>query len=664
MHSYLESKGIEMWPVPNMNIRTSCFFHEDDHEAKDGKLYIKIDPDAEIPGLFVCFVCGEKGSLNKIKHHFGDPVDSESARKAKSIPIQDAAAEYYHRALVGTEEGGSDPVALDYLLQKRGLSLETVKKFKLGIATGDLMNHLLLRGFHKENIEYTGLVWDSGKDFFEKGTITIPYFDQGNCVQIRGRVDNDRAKYKTPPRQPKLLYNTDVLLESDEIFLTEGELDALVLQELGFHAVSVPGANQFTNEWAAFFQETRKVYVIFDNDRSKVGLDGAQKAATALGARARVVELPRHEAAVKVDVSQFIVDQGHTREDILELLKRSSSSVLVGVADAFEKWLQREGNPDLSGFSSGLARLDEVIKPGFLRGQVAIWLARTGTGKSVTMINLMQRMIKSNPELKVLFISLEQTSNEWFDRARRIHGFYNTYLNYDEINLETIEFYKRNLMIVDKNKLNIDELRSCVWQAEDELGSKIDMVIVDYLGYWARAFKGTPYERTSDAVMALKEVAKDTDVFIQSPHQVNRGSKAGSSIEVSDARDAGTVEETADFLFSIGSEDYDPGQTVANQSGLTTIKILKSRHGGRNIEIQTQFCPISLVHVPLVDNLYGPEFLERALKEREIYKKGEHDFEDIFRRHAEGDYSTLVYSSSRIGYSLPPALPPNSGFRP
>ncbi len=637
--SYLESKELDLYPAPNMNVRTTCMFHDSDRDAKEGSLYIKTDPDAEVPGLFFCHVCESKGSLNKIKRHFGDSVDTESAIKARKIPVQTAAAAYYYDRLT------LDTDSLSYLTNDRGLSVETIERFQFGVATGDLMDYLMMKGFNKDDILSTGLVWEnSGKDFFEPGTIIIPYFDQGNCVQLRGRSrTGDRNKYRTPVGQPKLLFNTDTILEADEIILTEGEFDACVLEDMGFNAVGVPGARQFIAEWAPFFNDIRKVFIAFDNERGGHGADGAEAVATLLGAKARIIEIPKHEAAVKIDISQYIVDQGHTKEDFNELLRRSGTGMLVTVREAFEKWLDREGNPNLTGLKLGLDHLDAVIAPGGLAGQVMVWLARTGTGKTVTMINLMQRMIKINPEIRILFVSLEQTSNEWFERARRIHGFYNPYLKYEEINEQTISYYEKNLLVIEKNRVNVEELQRCIFDAEDYFAHKIDLVVVDYLGYWARAFKGEPYVRTSDAIMALKEIAKNSDLFIMTPHQVNRGSKPGTPIGTNDARDSGAVEETADFLFSIGSDDYAPGMTKDQATGKYEIKILKSRHGGLNTQIDLQWCPVSLAYVPLADTLYGPEVLERALKEHAGHKYGENNYESMFKRHAEGDYDKWVY---------------------
>ena len=379
IEEYLESKDLELYPAPNLNVRTTCFFHGEEGKASEGRLYIKVDDEAEVKGLFFCHVCEETGSLNKIKRHFGDPLDGGSVPSARRIPIMNEAAAFYHGAL--------DQQTLKYLTDVRGLSPEIIMRFRLGRANGSLLEHLLSLEFAVEDIRATGLVRSDNKDFFEEGVLTIPYFDQGSCVQIRGRdLNATKNKYKTPTGQKPLLYNTDTLLHADDVIITEGEFDAMVLEDAGFNAIGAPGTRTFKPEFARFFEDINKVYVCFDTDRpdrkgNKAGQEGAEKTATALGGKARIVELPLLGDDDEIDVSDYFVKHGKTADDFRQLLRQASSGILVTVRDAFEAWLDREGNPDLQGFKLGYEKLDSIIAPGLLPGQLAVFLARTGTGK-------------------------------------------------------------------------------------------------------------------------------------------------------------------------------------------------------------------------------------------------------------------------------------------
>lgn len=645
--AYLESKDIELYPASNGNVRTLCFWHGEEGEAKNGRLYIKADQEDESNGLFFCHVCEARGTFNKIRHHFGDSPDSDRIPQSKKLRILSEAAEYYHENLVKKIDDGYEVVnqeVWDYLTgPTRGLSPEAIMRFKLGVATGQLNDFLLLNEHAREDISATGLVWNTGKDFFERGTVTIPYFVQGTCAQIRGRdLKASKSKYRTPQGQNPMPYNLDALITSSEVIITEGEFDAMLLDDLGFVTVGIPGARAFQEEWARAFADVRKAFICFDNDEAQhTGKEGAEKVASYLGGKARIVELPDPPMGKKkTDITDYFLDMGYKVEDFEVLLRKASSGQLVSVLDAYEMWTAREGDPTIKGLSLGIEQIDTPIRPGLLPGQVLVMLARTGTGKTLIAINVMQRIVKMNPGARILFVSLEQTRNEWFERARRIHGFYNPQLvPGHDLEMSTVDFYKNNLYMIDKNRLSPEDLRTNIRQAEDELAGELDLVVVDYLGYWARAFKGEPYVRTSEAIMTIKEIAKDMQVPIYAPHQVNRGSEPGKRINLNDARESGVIEETADFAFSLLNQMHNPGIEREEATGQVWLEILKSRHGGVGVEAQLQFAPVSLAMVPVPDLVYGNAELIRAKDELQWWKKGTFDYEEVLEKHRSGDRS-------------------------
>jgi archaellum biogenesis ATPase FlaH len=655
--AYLEAKGIELHPASAGNVRTTCWWHGEEGEAKTGRLYIQADPEHAAWGQWFCHVCEEKGTFNRIKHHFGDAPDKDRIPQGNRLRVLSAAAQYYHEQLVTTEEVDGELTlkihnddVWNYLTQKRGLSTDAILRFKIGVADYKLNEFLMLNEYKREDVAATGLVWDTGKDFFQAGSITIPYFVQGVCAQIRCRDQEAvKNKYKTPPGQDPIPFNVDVVLEDNLSFvvLTEGEFDAMLLEDLGYNAIGIPGANAFKEDWVRAFADIRKVFICFDTDAlnshgHRPGQQGAEKIAGWLGGKARIVTLPDPPLGEKkVDVTDYFIEYGYKTEDFDQLIRKASSGQLVSVMDAFEMWTEREGNQGLTGVELGIDRLDTAIRPGILPGQVMVMLARTGSGKTITAINIMQRMIKMEPErTKILFVSLEQTQNEWFERARRIHGFYNPHLIPGrDLEMSTVDFYKDNFMMMDKNRVSPESLRSNIRQAEDELEGELSMVVVDYLGYWARAFKGEPYVRTSEAIMTMKEIAKEMAVPIYAPHQVNRGSEPGKAIKLNDARESGVIEETADFALSLLNDMNNPGVNPKEATGEIRLEFLKSRHGGVGVSAELRFAPVSLALVPMHDTVYGDEELRRAQDELLLWKRNHFDYTEVLRRHREGDRS-------------------------
>jgi len=253
------------------------------------------------------------------------------------------------------------------------------------------------------------------------------------------------------------------------------------------------------------------------------------------------------------------------------------------------------------------------------------------THNTVFLINTFYRMWRKEPNRKVLFLSLEQTRSEWFDRARKIYRFYNL----EATDRDALNFYDGKIMIVDKNRVTEEELFSSIEQFEYELGCKPDLVAIDYLGYWARSYKGEPYERTSSAIMALKAIAKDLRVAILTPHQVSRGVKFGEEPEADAARDSGAVEETSDFLLSLWTPDQRKGRDISERTGEFNMRISKSRHGGSGLVVHLQFAPLSLAILPIGDALVGRAKDEFAMALRRD------TFEEAISRHLTGNRNLI-----------------------
>lgn len=597
----------------------------------DGRLYVNINPDADPLGLFKCHRCGESGGLNKLRKHFGDPMlrdEDEVYRKPatndRSMEIMKLAAEYYHDRLSNDKYKH----AYQFLRVKRGLEPQTIKAHKLGYSDGTACNMLVNRGYSHEELIESGIMDKSGRDAF-RNMITIPYHLNGNVVDIRGK--DIAGKYKTLAGHGIRPFNIDSVAGETTVIICEGEFDSLIAEQLGYASVGIAGSTNWQDVWNPYLSNVKKAYLVFDTD--KAGVDGAVKTAEQIGPKARIAELPEEEGVPNgFDLSDWIVKFGHLKEEFDMLLAEARGGILVTAEEAYQDWLENEGNPDRTGLKFGLDHLDEVITPGFLPGQVMIILAKTGAGKTISGLNMFHRMIAMKPDLKILFVSLEQTRSEWFERAWRINRFYDLEPDKRQAQMNALDMWRNNIMMTDKNRVTEEEFRASLEDYADHMGQMPDLVFVDYLGYWSRSYKGDAYERTSAAVMALKGIAKEYRIPIMSPHQVNRGNQAGTEVGISDARDSGAVEETADFLLSLASMDQ---KNIQNnqRTGEVQLKILKSRHGGVGTSVKMIFAPQSLAMVPRNETVG----MQRAMAEVSATSMGE-GYDQVFARHLEQRY--------------------------
>lgn len=219
------------------------------------------------------------------------------------------------------------------------------------------------------------------------------------------------------------------------------------------------------------------------------------------------------------------------------------------------------------------------------------------TGKTVFLSNVVHNC-RSH---RTLMLSLELTAAEVYEQLHRIHFYWNPTCSREQM----LTDYDR-LRIVDQNRLTRGDLATLVHEYAEELGAPPELLIVDYLGYYARGFKGgaSAYERLSDAVMELKAVAKEHNLAIIAPHQVNRTAEDGKPLDADDARDSGVIEETGDFVLGLfrPSQVKNPdGTLVEDVTGAFNVQLLKSRHGGKGRVFNLRFSNMSLVIVDAVD---------------------------------------------------------------
>lgn len=607
--TYLSSKGHTPRHIGSTQANYACWFHGEDPQDR-GRLYFNISSDA---GFYFCQVCQEKGNYVTLMRHFGDePFEKEDDETAhyKHLILQ-VAAEYYHNNL-GVEQ-------INWL-KGRGLTVDTIKRHQIGWANdgwdNPLLKLLMDRGFERKHMVASGLialkreqtadnelVLDADRkpyDFF-RGTITLPYHSSGSVVQIRGRkLDPDaQQKYLTPPNQAARLFNVDALWQADRVVVAEGEMDTLILEQMGLSAVGVPGASTWQDSWDSYFDGVKRIYVVFDND--KAGQLGAETIKEKLGRRVRSVVLPDDGLPPgENDVARYFGQGGHSLNELVELFTKAdkAGTLLVTPHEAYEQWTELQSLP---GVKYGFEEFDSYMSPGHQAGQVWVVLATTNSGKTLALLNLFQGMTRADPDAKILFCSLEQTRGEWFERARRIWNFWNLDCPAMQVHEETLNYWQDRLRIVDVNRLSVESMLSAVEDFKDEMGTKPSLLAIDYLGYFARSFKGEEYQRTSDAIMTLKQVGKEALVPILTPSQVGRTQEMGKEVRMNSARGSGVVEETADMVLTMWNPDNQDGLDVSNRTGRVMMKIGKTRAGSKGRTALFQFGYLSLALAEIND---------------------------------------------------------------
>jgi hypothetical protein len=627
---YLIDHGLQVHRAAGNEVTVHCWWCPDGDPKGKGRLYLNSDS-----WLYDCKRCGERGNRRTLLHHFGDEDELTYAPGADPMlrrRILGEAADLAHEMLLGNQE------KIDYLLG-RGLSPEIIVDARLGYVPQNigLADNLPGRSqFTYRDLITAGLITISGRDFFNDCLI-IPYFSHGTVVQLRCKdLSGDSAgRYRTTSGDYVRLYNADSLFGADQVLVTEGEFDSLAVRtqitdsddrELSALAVvGLPGAGSFPDGLVATLGQASRVFVGLDPD--EVGIRFSQKLCDQLGANARHVALPTGEP--KTDWTAWFQPRttrnlhgGHGWRDLRDLLVDSdlAGKQMFSVADAAAKWRKRQ--IEAPGLKTGFPTLDAVLRPGVKPGQVLLPLAKSGTGKTVFLSNLAHNCRSQ----RTLYVSLEMTAAEVFEHLRRIHHFWNPTATYEQMMLDY-----QWLQIVERNRIGRGDLGDLVAEYTRTIGTRPQLLILDYLQYYARGFRGDGmYEKVSDAAMELKAVAKEEDLVAVCPSQVNRVAKQGMPISADDARDSGVVDETGDFVISL----YRPDQLVTDANGVPPLQtgafhlgLLKSRHGGKGRVFQLRMSLMSLV---IADVLADKAAVTRIDQENRLVAQGIHY--DDFRK--------------------------------
>ena len=239
----------------------------------------------ESKGFYHCFGCGAHGDIIKFEmdanglpfieavKKLADKVglqlpawskeSQEQNLKRKSLyEIMDIACTYFEKNLrmpVGAH-------GLSYFKDKRALSEETIKKFRLGYApSGNGLKALLAsKGISEQDMAELGLIAvpeDKSRaphDFF-RDRVMIPIMDkQGNVIAFGGRImDNSQPKYLNSPETPifnkrRILYNMNNAREpaysAKRLIICEGYMDVIALDSFNFSYATAPLGTALTEE--------------------------------------------------------------------------------------------------------------------------------------------------------------------------------------------------------------------------------------------------------------------------------------------------------------------------------------------------------------------------------------------------------------------------------
>ncbi len=274
-------------------MKAKCPFHQE----KSASFYVS--PDR---GTFYCFGCGAKGdifsfveemeavdflgALKILSERSGVPIEYENkiekSQKEKIFEIMEEATEFFEQNLKNSVD------ALLYL-KGRGISIESLKKFRVGFAPDEwrLLSETLGKNWKAEELFSAGLIKKGPKGNYDafRGRIMFPIFDaSGRIIAFSGRTikkDTEEAKYINSPETPvfeksKTLYGInfakEAIKEKKHAVLVEGQIDLVMSHQAGVLNTVATSGTSLTYEHLAYLKRiTDEIVISFDSDNAGVG---------------------------------------------------------------------------------------------------------------------------------------------------------------------------------------------------------------------------------------------------------------------------------------------------------------------------------------------------------------------------------------------------------
>lgn len=494
-------------------------------------------------GLWHCKHCTAYGNLYTLKRALGDlaPVVSASPKKVQeNLLVDPREVLKWHGDLLG------DQVVLDWL-HNRQISDSSITKFRLGV-----------------KIDTVGR-W-----------LAMPYFSEDGVVNVKFRALPPSEKtFRWVPDHPKPLFNVSKMDPKADVIITEGELDAIRLDQEGYeNVVSIPsGSDSFSSEhWDSLISNS-KVYLVFDNDVA--GRRGAKAIAERLDVgRCRNVILPVN------DPTDFFM-AGYAKEYFDELLYGSKAfgrSTVLSVPEVYksleEMFIGTDGHTESIQLPwKGLHKITGPLEPGFL---VTI-MAHPGQGKTTFCLNIVQHLtVRFN--IPCYFMCLEMRAERLLMRLiSSVRA-----VNVRSIDLDHIRMSKRDLSSVPLFlsgtgfKLTQEKVFDTIRYIVKRSGVKF--VVFDHLHFLCRSLDNLTQE-IGVVTRDFKCLAEELNIIIMMV--VHPRKAKGRAPTLQDIKDSASPAADSDVIISlyrrpITSALKDGPQ--ASHDATASVRVVKTRY--------------------------------------------------------------------------------------
>lgn len=257
-----------------------------------------------------------------------------------------------------------------------------------------------------------------------------------------------------------------------------------------------------------------------------------------------------------------------------------------GFASLLERWVRQQDSPDaLRRFATPWPEVDDELAGGLFGGRFYVLGARPGDGKSIAAHQIAEYAASFGHP--AIVFSVEMGADEVTGRVISA-GAQVEIRDINRRELDTyswqkvIEYIDRArdypLSIVDKPDLSMAYIKAICRNQRRRNG--LAVVVIDYLQLLSTDRRLSREQQVAEISRSCKLLAKELDVAVVVPAQLNRETARRGKPSLADLRESGAIEADADVVLLLWRQVYPADHALAGQhTGRVTIEIAKNRHG-------------------------------------------------------------------------------------
>lgn len=513
----------------------------------------------------------------------------------------------------------NDPIIMDYFkkcnkriketdyLKNRGLSDKTLEKFYIG--------------YEPNFSEGTGgQLWKA---------VIIP--TSASTYIARNTDLQADSKNRVRKHGMSLLFNYKKIMEQidDYIFIVEGEIDAMSIEEVGANAVALGGVGNINKliQLVKQYPPKKPLLIALDNDEAgkkatKELVEGLKKIDVKCLYSFELYEdykdanefLVNNRAGFIDSINKALgfekVEQEEKRK---EYLKNATSNYLQGFIDGIQESVNTPYIP------TGFKKLDEVLDGGLYEG-LYICGAISSLGKTTFITQIMDQVAAAGQD--VIIFSLEMARTEIMAKsisrntllkvmeekkdtklAKTVRGITTgvRYLFYSKEESEIIKKavneygkYANKIFIHEGvGDIGVDQIKETIKRHIEVTGNR-PVVVIDYVQILAPYdIRATDKQNMDHAVMELKRLSRDLKLTIIGISSFNRTSYK-DPVSMESFKESGALEYGSDVLIGLqlkgaGDKNFKVDEAKQKSPREVELVILKNRNGATGKKIDFNY---------------------------------------------------------------------------